>query len=83
MVLLLVGFIGGGVSSMLVRSWQPFDRLHGWLGLVSAALFFAALMAGRRLERQQKCPAHVHGMLGAFAMLFAALAFATGFVLLP
>jgi hypothetical protein len=81
--LVLVGFIGGVVSSVLLRGWQPFDRLHGWLGLISTALFFAAFILGRRLERHQGRPVHAHGLLGALAMLFAAVAFAAGFVLLP
>jgi len=82
-LLILVGFLGGPLSSLLLRGWQPFDRLHGWLGLLSAALFFAAFLLGRRLERHQGRPIHAHGLLGALAMLVGALAFASGFVLLP
>ncbi len=82
-VLILIGFAGGPVSSFLLRGWQPFERFHAYLGLLAASLFTGAAVLGRRLERGRGRAVDAHGWLGVLALLAAALAAVAGFVLLP
>jgi hypothetical protein len=80
--LVLVGFGGGVVSAVMLRSWEPFDSLHGLVGLVVAALFALTGYAGQRAARGRG-GAGTHGLLGLSAVLLAALTAFAGFVLLP
>ena len=82
-VALLIGFLGGPVSAVLLRSWEPFRTFHGVVGLVVAALFAAAAILGRRLEHGRSRPYDAHALLGLLAMLAAVIASVAGFVLLP
>jgi len=82
-IVLLVGLLGGPLSSWWLRGWTPFERLHGWVGLCAAALFAATGWLGLRLERGRGRPVEAHAALGTLAVLVGALALATGFVLLP
>jgi hypothetical protein len=82
-VLLLIGFLGGPLSALWLRGWDPFRSFHGLLGLVVACLFIATALIGRRLERGRSRAFEVHARLGAIAVLGAALAAVAGFVLLP
>lgn len=82
-LMLAVGFVGGPLSSALLRDWTPFERLHGWLGLAAAALFGAAAWLGHRLEHGRDRRADLHGLLGLVAVLAGAVAAVAGFVLLP
>jgi len=82
-VLILAGFVGGPLSALWLRGWEPFASLHGALGLTVAMLFAAAALLGRRLERGRSRAFEAHARLGALAVLGAALAAVAGFVLLP
>jgi hypothetical protein len=81
--LVLAGFVGGPVSALWLRGWEPFASFHGVLGLAVATLFAAAALVGWRLEHGRSRAFEVHAMLGALAVLGAALAAVAGFVLLP
>ena len=81
--LLLLGFVGGPLSSLWLRGWRPFETFHGALGLLVAGLFVGAAVLGRRLERGQGSSADVHAALGTLAVRAAAVAAVAGFVLLP
>lgn len=82
-VLVLIGFVGGPVSAIWLRGWEPFTSFHGLLGLAVALLFAAAALLGRRLERGRSRAFEAHARLGALAVLGAAIAAVAGFVLLP
>ena len=79
----LAGFAGGPISAVLLRDWRAFGSFHGMLGLAVAALFLAAAVLGRRIERGRASAFEAHAWLGALAVLGAALAAVAGFVLLP
>jgi hypothetical protein len=86
--LLLVGFVGGPVSAVLLRDWSPFESLHAWLGVAAALLFLATGWLGHSLARgrvkgERAEAARRHGLLAAFAMLVGATAAVAGMVLLP
>jgi hypothetical protein len=82
-LLVLIGFLGGPISAVWLRGWEPFHSFHGGLGLAVATLFGAAWLAGRRLERGRASARTAHALLGALAVLGAAVAAVAGFVLLP
>ena len=82
-VLLLIGFVAGPASSFWLRDWQPFGKLHSWLGLLAAGLFVAAAILGHRLEGKRGGSPDLHGRLGLLGVLVAALAAMAGLVLLP
>ena len=82
-VMVLVGFVGGPLSAVFLRDWDPFASFHGWLGLLAAALFAAAAALGHRIEEGQSRAFDVHALLGMLAVLFAAVAAVAGFILLP
>jgi len=82
-VLLALGFLGGPASMAWLRGRAPFGSAHGRIGLVAISLFLATAWLGRRLERGRGRPLDGHALLAVLALLTAALAAATGFVLLP
>ena len=82
-ILVLIGFLGGPISAVWLRGWEPVHSFHGVLGLTVASLFTAAAVMGRRLERGRASARAAHAWLGALAALGAALAAVAGFVLLP
>jgi hypothetical protein len=79
----VVGFAGGPLSMALLRGRDPFETTHAWAGVGAALLFAATGLLGRRLERARGRPLAAHATLALAATLAAAIAFATGFVLLP
>lgn len=81
--LVLIGFVGGPLSAVLLRGWSPFATFHSALGALTLALFAAAAVWGRRLERGRRASRQAHALLGGLAVLAAALAAVAGFVLLP
>ena len=81
-VLVLLGFVGGGVSSVLLRAWEPLESFHGMIGALVVILFSVTAILGKRAEKGQGDPA-VHGLFGTLAVLAASLAAVAGFVLLP
>ena len=82
-VVLLIGFVAGPASSFWLRGWEPFGKLHSWLGLTAAALFVATAALGHRLEQRRTGRADLHGLLGLLGVLVAALTAMAGLVLLP
>lgn len=78
----ILGFVGGTLSSTLIRGWSLLDSSHGVLGVIVAGLFGVTAYLGLRAERGEAEPG-VHGLLGVLAILGASLAAFAGFVLLP
>ena len=81
--LICVGFLAGPISAVWLRDWTPFATFHAWLGILTAALFIAVAILGRRLERRRGRPVDAHAILAALAVLAAAIAVVAGLVLLP
>ena len=81
--LLGIGLLAGPPSAVVLRAWDPFATLHGWLGLLVAGLFAAAFVLGHRLEHGRSRAFDAHALLGLLAILTAALTAIAGFVLLP
>ena len=81
--LLVLGIVSGPLSSIFLRGWTPFERLHGFVAAVAVALFAATGWHGWRLKTGQTREVDRHGWLGLAAVLAGALAAMTGFVLLP
>jgi hypothetical protein len=83
--MLAVGFLAGPLSAWLIRDWTPFATLHSWVGALAISLFAATAFFGRRLEtgRAPRATVDRHAWLALSALLAAALAAFTGFVLLP
>lgn len=81
--MLLIGFVAGPVSAVLLRGWSPFATFHGVLGALVATLFAAAAVQGYRLERGRRDARSAHALLGGLAVLGAIVAAVAGFVLLP
>jgi len=82
-VLVLIGFAAGPVSSVWLRGWSAFETFHGFVGGLAAALFVATAWYGRRLERGALGARNAHALAGRLALLAAAVAAFAGFVLLP
>ncbi len=82
-VLVALGFALGPLSMWKLRDRAPFESVHAWLGILAASLFVAAGWLGRRIERGRSRRLDAHALLGALALLAAALAAVAGFVLLP
>jgi len=83
-----LGFGGGIASVVWLRGWQVFGSAHGLVACAALALFACAAVLGRRLERGLESGAgsrarQRHAAAGLLALLAAAAAFGTGFVLLP
>ena len=81
--LIVVGFLLGPLSSYFLRDWTPFQTFHALAGSLAVALFLAAARYGSQLEiglRGARVP-HLRFVLAA--MLCAAVAAISGFVLLP
>ena len=81
--LVCLGFLAGPISAFWLRGWTPFATFHAWLGILTAALFIAVAILGRRLERRRGRPVDAHAILAALAVLAAAIAVVAGLVLLP
>jgi hypothetical protein len=79
------GFALGAASAVWLRGLPPLSTAHGWVATLALVLFGAVAALGLRMERRG---AHaglfdLHAALGLAALLAAAAAFFTGFVLLP
>lgn len=81
--MVLVGLVGGPISSVWLRGWEPLRTFHAWVGIAAVALFVAAALRGRALERGESKDHDTHALLALLAMLAAGVAFVAGFVLLP
>ena len=78
-----IGLLGGPISAVWLRGWTPLASFHAWLGLLAAALFLAAAILGRRLERGRSRAVDAHAIAAGLAALAAAVAVVAGLVLLP
>ena len=78
----MLGFVGGALSSSLIRNWELFASFHAMLGLIVVSLLAATAVLGRRAERGEGDPGW-HGLVGVLTILAASLAATAGFVLLP
>lgn len=78
----IFGFVGGALSSTLIRGWSLFDSSHGALALIVASLLGVTAYLGHRAEGGEGEPG-IHGLLGVLTILGASLAAVAGFVLLP
>jgi len=83
LVMVAVGFAGGPLSMAFLRGREPFGTAHAWIGVAALVLFAAAGVLGRRLEHGHGRPLDAHALLATLAVLAAAAAALTGFVLLP
>lgn len=83
MGMLWVGFAAGLASAVFLRGWDAFGSLHGLTSTVVLVGFSATAVLGRQHETGARKDPEFHGILGLVSMLGAALAFGTGFVLLP
>jgi hypothetical protein len=79
----LLGFVGGPVSAVWLRHWEPFASFHGWVGLLAAALLAAAAGTGHRIEVHRARHFDAHALLGMLGLLAAVVGAVAGFVLLP
>jgi len=82
-VLLLLGFVGGPVSSVWLRSWDAFGTFHSAAGLAAAVLFAGAALLGHRIQVHHSKAFDAHALAGGLALLVGALAAVAGFILLP
>jgi len=80
---MLVGFVLGPVSAVVLRGFEPFDTFHGAVGVAVVALFGSAAWLGHRIARGRSCARDLHALLGGLGVLLSALAAVAGFVLLP
>ncbi|MEE3331077.1 MAG: DUF4079 family protein [Myxococcota bacterium] len=81
--LLVAGFVLGPLSSYFLRDWTPFQTFHALAGSLAVVLFVAASRYGRRLEVGLRAARTTHLRFVLAAMLCAAVAAVSGFVLLP
>ena len=81
---LIIGASVGGLGSAIVlREWKPLGTFHGWLGLVTAALFALMWWLGRKLVAGERVFAARHGVLGLLAAFAAGVTGILGISLLP
>jgi len=83
LALLLLGFASGPASAFWLRGWPLFETAHSYTSVAAMALFCATGMLGRWLRKGERASSEAHALLGLLSVLAAALAFGTGFVLLP
>lgn len=81
--LVLLGAAGGGASMVWLRGRELLDTFHGFAGLTAAALFALAAWLGRRLAGGHAPSRGPHAASALLALLAAAAAAVSGFVLLP
>ncbi len=82
-VMIWVGFVAGLVSSTQLRGWELLDTAHGWISLLSLALFTATAWLGRQLEQGARRDPEPHAWCALAATFGAVASLGTGFVLLP
>lgn len=80
--LILVGAVGGLVSTVVLRGWRPLGTWHGRLGVAATGLFTLEWVFGRRVLEQRGSAAR-HGLVGLAAVAFGGLASLLGIELLP
>lgn len=83
LALLLIGFASGPLSAFWLRGWTLFETAHAYASVFAMLLFCATGLLGRVLRKGARGYSEAHALLGLLSVLAAALAFGTGFVLLP
>lgn len=75
--------VGGVISAVQFRDWQPLATAHGKLGLVSMLLFTVMWWLGQKLVARQRHLAERHGLLGLLSLFAGGLTGILGIALLP
>lgn len=81
--LIVPGYVLGLASAFFLRGMSPFGTAHAAAATSALVLFLATGWLGRGLARGELARRELHAALALLAVLAAAAAFATGFVLLP
>jgi len=81
--LIALGAAAGPLSAWLLRDWTPFLSFHAWAGLATLSAFLVLARLGQKLERGATALRETHARVALLSALLAALAAASGFVLLP
>ena len=84
-LMIVVGFAAGPLSTHFLRGWTAFSTFHGVAGGTAGVLFVATALRGRVLERGPSDAAarDLHALLALLSVLAGAVAAFAGFVLLP
>lgn len=82
-LLFLLGFVAGPLSSVYTRGWTAMTTTHGWLGSAAVLLFAAAGFLGMFLAHERSDRASLHGLLAVFGGMLAVAAALAGIELLP
>jgi hypothetical protein len=78
-----IGFVTGPLSMFLLRGRDPFDSLHGILGIIVLGLFAWTGWSGRALARGARDARDIHRIAAASSVAAAMLSAVAGFILLP
>jgi hypothetical protein len=81
--MIVVGFIAGPPSMLVLRNREWFDSFHSVLGLIVLGLFLWTGASGRALARGKKDARDIHRIAAGSAIASALLAAIAGFGLLP
>lgn len=81
--MVVVGFLAGPPSMLLLRERPWFDSFHSILGLIGLGLFLWTGATGRSLARGNAEARDVHRIAAAAAIASALLSSVAGFTLLP
>lgn len=83
LVMVGIGFLAGPVSMALFRDQNPFESLHGILGIIVLGLFAWTGWSGRALSRGNRDARDIHRIAAASSVAAAMLSAVAGFILLP
>lgn len=82
LVCLVLGFVGGALTTTLVQGKQPITTLHGLLGALSLLSFGIVARFGDRLEHGDASAREAHAWAAFVAVLLAGTGAVAGFALL-
>jgi hypothetical protein len=83
LVMVAIGFLAGPLSMALLRDRDPFDSLHGILGIIVLGLFAWTGWSGRALANGDQDARDIHRIAAASSVGAAMLSAVAGFILLP
>jgi len=83
LVMVGIGFLAGPVSMALFRDQNPFESLHGILGIIVLGLFAWTGWSGRALAGGNRDARDIHRIAAASSVAAAMLSAVAGFILLP
>ena len=83
LVMVSVGFLAGPISMALLRDREPFESLHGILGIIVLGLFAWTGWSGRALAAGNRDARDIHRIAAASSLAAAMLSAVAGFILLP